>query len=237
MSYKPVPLGTALELSVECQINPWICVGGKAFGDDLVLDMSSPFLFIRADSVDELKALFVTQAWPIRSGLVYGELSFVKQSLTEDEWFVLKHFPAGWLGFSILSLVSILTVNEGRFDRLIANMQKAEEEACRSHTFDPEITLMAMLDNVDRPIVETARIHAECEKKPILRDHVTQSLIRFLNRDWGDTPQEDKIANEEHAHYQLARYNFPPDLYIGGEKSIWILNDGSCITLLFPSDY
>lgn len=65
---------------------------------------------------------------------------------------------------------------------------------------------------------------------------VRESVIRHSKRDWGDTPQEGKRANERalkaggRLHSVYDKYPWP---------RIWVIteSDRSVTTILFPSEY
>jgi hypothetical protein len=65
--------------------------------------------------------------------------------------------------------------------------------------------------------------------------HVTNSLGRFLRRDWGEMCDEDRNANDwsiDNGERVLAAYGEDDD-------KVWIIreHDGSVTTVLFPSEY
>jgi hypothetical protein len=65
--------------------------------------------------------------------------------------------------------------------------------------------------------------------------HVTNSLGRFLRRDWGEMCDEDRNANDwsiDNGARVLAAYGEDDD-------KVWIIreHDGSVTTVLFPSEY
>ena len=65
--------------------------------------------------------------------------------------------------------------------------------------------------------------------------HVTNSLGRFLRRDWGEMCDEDRNANDwsiDNGARVLAAYG-------EDNNKVWIIreHDGSVTTVLFPSEY
>lgn len=84
----------------------------------------------------------------------------------------------------------------------------------------------------------TIGIDAELKKNRKFRKFVSDSIQKYVNKDWGDTPSEDAELNEqalESGDRLLAVYNNPesPNL------RIWIITeaDRSVTTILFPDEY
>jgi len=65
--------------------------------------------------------------------------------------------------------------------------------------------------------------------------HVTSAIGKFQGKDWGDSPDEDKEAND----WADANTGRLFASYGSGEDVIWIIReaDHSATTILFPSDY
>ena len=64
---------------------------------------------------------------------------------------------------------------------------------------------------------------------------VTNSITRFVRRDWGEMCDEDTKANDwaiDNGERVLAAYGAEPD-------KVWIIreHDGSATTVLFPCEY
>ena len=73
------------------------------------------------------------------------------------------------------------------------------------------------------------------KKNDKYRGEVMKSLARYLQGDWGDLDDEDKLANEQALKYEerlLGRYNIEP-------RPIYIITewDRSATTILFPEEY
>ena len=81
----------------------------------------------------------------------------------------------------------------------------------------------------------TSGVAKEIKKDTNYLAKVFNSLLRYINCDWGDLDNEDKIANEQALKYEerlLGRYNIKP-------KPIYIITewDRSATTILFPKEY
>jgi hypothetical protein len=65
--------------------------------------------------------------------------------------------------------------------------------------------------------------------------HVSSALSKFRSKDWGDSPDEDKKANDwADTNTGVIRAAYGSD-----EDKIWIIReaDNSATTILFPSEY
>ena len=61
-------------------------------------------------------------------------------------------------------------------------------------------------------------------------EFTAESLKRFLNKDWGETCEEDAELNDSDPEYAMGSYKL-------GEETIWIKRDYDIVTILFPSEY
>jgi len=88
-------------------------------------------------------------------------------------------------------------------------------------------------------LVSTAMVAELAAENHGFSYHVWLSLIRYLNRDWGDLCDEDKdlnrIALDPNGGRIFAAYEHPDH----EEWRIWIITeaDRSVTTVLFPSEY
>ncbi len=77
----------------------------------------------------------------------------------------------------------------------------------------------------------TKAVNEKMSADPIFSLFVSQSLNRFLARDWGEVSPEDAATNNAAPEYALGAY-----IDENGVK-IWIKADDPAITVLFPSEY
>lgn len=88
-------------------------------------------------------------------------------------------------------------------------------------------------------VYQTRGICCAAEESFAFKTDLMQALIKFMRKDWGNTPQEDKELNNEALKYKdriIAAYTT-------SEGRIWIIaesEDGkeyTVITILFPEEY
>ena len=84
----------------------------------------------------------------------------------------------------------------------------------------------------------TRGIDAEMKKNRRFRKFLVDSIRKYVNKDWGDTPSEDAELNEqalESGDRLLAVY----DNSESPNLRIWIITeaDRSATTILFPDEY
>ena len=224
-----------------CETNPWICEGGFCFENNPLLDTENDFQFLVAQTPEELEAFFTRGNWPIRQGILYNALAFVNQSHGGDDWWCLKLFSDCCIGFDVISFLPVIEL--GEFRDFLAKMEAATKIQCITHTYDDEPSdeeieaMEALLEEPPTPrIVETRAVHLESHNA-LFAFFKANSLNRFLNHDWGEICEDDRLSNDQTPDYKLAGYNFPPGVQVEGESKLWIIYDGNAITILFPSDY
>lgn len=87
-------------------------------------------------------------------------------------------------------------------------------------------------------IVATCSVHEMMQTDSSFRKFVSACMNRYMDGDWGDLCEEDRLANDDSLRSEgriLAAYENPnhPDW------KIWIITewDRSATTILFPSEY
>lgn len=101
-----------------------------------------------------------------------------------------------------------------------------------------------MADNLNLGrIIATQRVWDLIEADEIFKLFVSLCFTRFMMHDWGDLCDEDWAINDRFARKKggriLASYDFPDDIQVEFEKSLWIILDKDALvtTVLFPGDY
>lgn len=84
-------------------------------------------------------------------------------------------------------------------------------------------------------VVTTAEIYEAMQEHRGFKLDVIEALLKYRNRDWGDTSDGDKEANDwalDNGDRLLAAYET-------GQGRIWIITewDRSVTTILFPHEY
>ena len=88
-------------------------------------------------------------------------------------------------------------------------------------------------------VYQTRGINDATIKSSEFLGEVQEALIRFINKDWGDTPEEDKVLNDESLKYKdriLASYETSKGkIWINAESEDGV--DYSTILIMFPKEY
>lgn len=123
-------------LEAKCQENDWLKRGGIAWEDDPYME-EYPYSFDRCFSMQDLQDFFKQGNWPIRKGVVYGDLAFIQQVNGGDEWWTLKKDEAGnWHDFESICFKQIAG-DISELTRHIAGMRLATVEECIDHKYLP----------------------------------------------------------------------------------------------------
>lgn len=173
----PVAEATAHELEEKCQENAWLKRGGYAWQDDPYLE-EHPYSFVQVGDIEDLVAFLESGNWSIRSGVVCGDLAFIQQDDGGDEWWTLKRFEDGWLGFESISCERIIRRDPEEFRRMVASMRLASAEQCRRlECMDPDKTVCMLAD-----------IIRECGMFEATDSHV-EDLEGYLARSLAEAPE------------------------------------------------
>lgn len=86
-------------------------------------------------------------------------------------------------------------------------------------------------------VVATTGMDQKANEDPEFKEFISASLRRYINRDWGDTCEEDREWNDEalrNGERVLAVYIYPKT-----KQQIWIITEWnrSVTTVLFPEEY
>lgn len=86
-------------------------------------------------------------------------------------------------------------------------------------------------------VVATIGVDQKVNEDPEFKNFISESLRRYINRDWGDTCKEDREWNNaalRNGERILAVYIYPKT-----KQQIWIITewDRSVTTVLFPEEY
>lgn len=86
-------------------------------------------------------------------------------------------------------------------------------------------------------VVATTGVDRKANEDPEFKNFISESIRRYINRDWGDTCEEDCEWNNAALHHGLriiAVYIYPKT-----KQLIWIVTerDRSVTTVLFPEEY
>ena len=88
-------------------------------------------------------------------------------------------------------------------------------------------------------IVVTRKIIDEINRDPSFGNFIDESLGKYINCDWGNSPECDKEMNDQaiiNGSRIFASYEY---INNSTSKKIWIITeaDRSCTTILFPHEY
>lgn len=85
-------------------------------------------------------------------------------------------------------------------------------------------------------LVVTRAVDIAMKEDRVFTDFVLRSLDRYVQKDWGDTCENDATANDEALSNNDDRLLA---VYKHDNKTIWIITevDRSATTILFPEDY
>lgn len=239
MNLKQVDSALKAELERLCQENHWLCHGGYDFADGYLLESDYPYVFCLAQSLEELRAFFAHGNWAVRQGIVYHDLVFINQVNGGDEWWTARRFGDHWTAFESITFHRMIESDE--FDSLIQAMEVASEKECLTLTYHPytqeEVEALAqMLEEPPTPQVTESDRVSKASQNGIFAFFKSNSLHRFLSRDWGDLPDDDKAHNDQRTDYNFGAYRFEKDVAFEDEKKLLIVYDGTEINLCFPSD-
>ncbi len=86
-------------------------------------------------------------------------------------------------------------------------------------------------------VVATTGINRKVDEDPDFKNFISESLRRYINRDWGDTCEEDREWNDaalRNGKRIIAVYIYPKT-----KQQIWIITEWnrSVTTVLFPEEY
>lgn len=125
-----------IALEAKCQENGWLKQGGYAWQDDPSME-EYPYSFDRCFSVEDLRDFFRQGNWPIREGVVYGDLAFIQQVDGGDEWWTLKKDEQGnWHDFESISFRRIAG-DISELTRYVTGMRLATVEECKRLDYLP----------------------------------------------------------------------------------------------------
>lgn len=87
-------------------------------------------------------------------------------------------------------------------------------------------------------VVTTPRIRWKMKDDPSFMNFVKTSLGKYSKKNWGESPPEEWMANDESVVHGEGRI-FATYKHYGTEDAIWIITeaDHSVTTILFPDEY
>lgn len=119
-------------LTLKCQENHWLKVGGIDFEDDFCLESDYPYCLERYDDVEMLYRFFEHGNWGLRAAVQYKDLIFVNQVNGGDEWWTLKIDGDDLVAFESISFRCVAHKN---FSAYVERLHKATIEQCKSLTY------------------------------------------------------------------------------------------------------
>lgn len=162
-------------LEAKCQENDWLKRGGAPWQDDPYME-EYPYSFDRCFTMQDLQDFFRQGNWPIREGVVYGDLAFIQQVNGGDEWWTLKKDETGtWHDFESINFQRIAG-DISELTRYVAGMRLATAEECLQLDYLPPESDMQWTGNAF-PYLDDGWVAARnCD----FRIHIEQSGVGKL---------------------------------------------------------